>query len=116
MAYVSIIAKIDEKINNLIALAYELDHDYNYNIGSGGVCQWYEVNCLEKKREKILSNLILEVEKHELYDEGGYMLNPIFTVFCNGKQNKKEFYIGDTLPNGEKLEYITVKLSNPYFV
>jgi hypothetical protein len=110
MGYISIIAKIDEKVNDLTALAYELDHDYNYNIGSGGICQWYEISCLQKKRAKILSKLQISVQEHTIYDEGGYAVCLDYTVTINGKNRKlsditkENYWVADTLlPNGKRV-------------
>lgn len=111
MSYISIISKLDEKINSLIDLACQLDHEYNYNIGSGGVCQWYEISCLEKKKEKVLSKLgEIQINKvSEIYDEAGYMLFEECEIIICGKTHKDVFSNNDILPTGEQVGFLTKK-------
>jgi hypothetical protein len=104
MSYISIVAKIDEKITNLIDLA----------------CQ-YEVSCLEKKKEKILNNLNITVQEHAICDEGGFLVCFDYTVTINGKNRKLsdvvkcDYWVSDSvLPNGKTVKDCAVVAQHYY--
>jgi hypothetical protein len=116
MAYVSIVNKLNDRIDKLhVEITYQID-DYNMNRADYPHCQYYQIAMLEKKIKKV-QKMTLEIVRHDRYDEAGYSLDPIFEVFINNKRHKRDFYIGETLPNGEKLGYFTTKqVGSPCFV
>lgn len=117
MAYVSVIAKLNEKLNTIARNIADGIDRYNVNVGEYPTCEMICYEQLKNKKKKILNKLgeITWQKCHDLEDEAGYYIGSEYAITVNGKTHKHLFGENTTLPNGQIIGWQTIEQKVPTY-